>query len=353
MRVLLTGIGGFIGSHCLEYWLQNTDWEIIGIDSFRNKGSTVRYYESTPLQYHNRVKVFTHDLAVPIDRPLENLLLDRKVDNKGIVISRNIDVIVNMASDSAVERSTSDPTYCLRNNYELVINMLELSRRIKPKLFVQISTDEVYGEAAPKPFTGHKEWSEIIPSNPYAASKAAQESVAISYWRTYNVPLLITNCMNVIGERQDPEKFLPKIIQYVIQNKIVPIYAETMENIGSRVYLDVLNKADALMYLIDNYTEGGVPLPMYGQGKNKPARYNICGETELNNLELAQKVASILKKQLYYKFISSDFIRPGYDRRYALDGEKLKQFGWKPKYSFDETLERIVKWTLKNYHWLM
>jgi len=360
MRILLTGMGGFIGSHCLEYWYKNTEWELVGLDSFRHKG----YVSRIPEYVLSKTRIFTHDLTVPIDPPLENLLLNRWIDDRGVVNERPIDVIVNMASDSAVERSTTDPTHCLRNNYELMINMLEFARRVKPKLFIQISTDEVYGEAEPAPFPGHIEWDKIVPSNPYAASKAAQEALAIAYWRTYGVPIIITNCMNIIGERQDPEKFLPKIIQCVAKGTEIPIYGDLVDyerqgdsvdcewQIGSRVYLDVLNKADALKFLIQTYLRPGA-LPLYSAGEKLPARFNICGDTELNNLELAKMVAKLVGKELQYRLVQSNSIRPGYDRRYALDGSKLKQLGWKQPYSLEESLTRIVSWTMKNHHWLV
>jgi dTDP-glucose 4,6-dehydratase len=385
-RVILTGVGGFIGAHCLEYFLEHTDWEILGIDSFRHKGILRRlddgldryYFQTVPNKYagpdsvqkalgvSDRVKIFYHDLSVPISPQLENLLMDRKIDDRGKVVEKKIDYVINMASDSAVERSTTDPTHCLRNNYELCINMLEFARKIKPEFFLQVSTDEVYGEANPDPDDpGHKEWATIMPSNPYAASKAAQEAVAISYWRTYDLPVVISNCMNIIGEWQDPEKFLPKIIGYIIQNKEMPIYADVVESedydleedgkrwkIGSRVYLHARNKADALVFLSKRKPA------LYSQGAKRPDRYNICGVNELNNLELAQKVANIIKKvpgykdvNLRYKLIPSESARPGYDRRYALDGTKLRDMGWKPPMDFDESLERIVKWTLQHSEW--
>ena len=368
-RVLLTGVGGFIGSHCLQYWLENTDWEIIGLDSFRHKGIVSRCNEVFK-RYGNskRVRIYMHDLTVPIDWPLENQIMGRSLDDRGVLTEKPIDYIINMASDSAVERSTTDPTHCLRNNYELMVNMLEFARKAKPKLFVHISTDEVYGEAPPLPSLGHLEWSPIAPSNPYAASKAAQEALAIAYWRTYDLPVVITNCMNIIGEWQDPEKFLPKIIQCVATGKEMPVYADKTDGpsltnigghggnhaennqgwyIGSRIYLDARNKADAIKFIASSLHPA-----RYSQGAKRPDRYNICGDAELNNLELARAVAKIMGKELLYKLIPSESARPGYDRRYALDGSKLRSLGWRQPISFDETLDRIVKWTMQNKHWI-
>jgi dTDP-glucose 4,6-dehydratase len=366
-KILLTGVGGFIGSHCLEWWLMNTDWEIIGIDSFCHKGVWKRIDEvhnrlaakvSDPArcqehiqQLQKRVKLYIHDLSTPIDKILENQLLERKIQPCGKVVGERIHYIVNMASDSAVERSTSNPIHCLQNNYNLAINMLEFARIAKPDAFIQVSTDEVYGEAPPKPSIGHTEWSPIIPSNPYSASKAAQEAIAISYWRTFDVPVVLTNCMNVIGEWQDPEKMVPKVINYVMQGKSMPIYADYVGDepvLGSRVYTDARCKADALQFILQKLIPS-----RYKGGAKVPDRYNIVGETELDNLDIARTVAKIMGKDLRYEMIPSESARPGYDRRYALDGTKLRNKGWVPPFTFPETIERIVKWTMKHPHWLV
>ena len=369
-KILLTGAGGFIGAHCLKYWLENTDWEIICLDSFCHKGYCARIEEVKksvdPEVFGKRVRIYQHDLTVPIDPPLENLLLDRRIDDRGVIVERPFNFIFNLASDSAVERSATDPTHCWKNNCNLIATMLEFARKIKLQTFFQISTDEVYGEAKPYPFSGHEEWDTIMPSNPYAASKAAQEALCISYWRTYKVPIVLTNCMNIVGEWQDPEKFLPKIVQIVAQGKQeMPIYADEIGvdvmkspsnhkegdiywNIGSRVYLDARNKADALMFLTKH-----APAIYGGRCGERPDRYNICGEGEWTNLVLAQAVAKIMGKELKYKLIPSESARPGYDRRYALEGKKLKDLGWTPPYTMEQTLRRVVYWTIGNNHWLV
>jgi dTDP-glucose 4,6-dehydratase len=190
-RILVTGIGGFVGSHFAEHILKNTDWEIVGIDSFRNKGDSLRLRH---LAKEPRLTVHTHDLQAPIS--------DRMIEVIG-----SIDYVINIASDSHVDRSISDPVPFVENNVALILNVLEYCRRVKPSKLIQCSTDEVFGPALEG--TAHTEWYPILPSNPYAASKAAQNAIAISYWRTYNVPLIITHCMNMIGERQDKEKFIP------------------------------------------------------------------------------------------------------------------------------------------------
>lgn len=351
-RVLFSGHGGFVGHHCLEYFLEHTDWELICIDSFRHKG-TVRRVVEVDGNKASRVKTYCHDLAVPIDAPLENLIFERQVDDHGVVTEKHIHYIINMASESAVERSTVDPVSCLHNNWNLAVNMLEFARRCKGlELFIQVSTDEVYGEA---PHNGaHKEWAPILPSNPYAASKAAQETLAIAYWRTYNLPVIITNAMNIIGERQDPEKFLPKIIQKVVRGESMPIYGDSPESIGTRKYIYAKSFADALMFLANRIPTRYLELVKAGvTGDTRPDRYNICGDQEVSNLQLAQMVADVMKRELKYHLVPSESARPGYDRRYALDASKLAGLGWEPPLTLRESIEKIVGWTLRNPHWVV
>jgi dTDP-glucose 4,6-dehydratase len=346
-RVLLTGIGGFVGSHCVRYFLNNTDWHIVGLDSFRHKGTYSRLnYEN--IVDNSRVTLLKHDLTVPIDTALENQIMDRSIVN-GKVVESGIDYVISMASDSAVERSVTDPAACWRNNCELVLNMLELSRRIKPKVFLQISTDEVYGDC-PAGYS-HPEWDIILPSNPYSASKAAQEALCISYWRSYNMPIVLSNTMNMIGITQDKEKFLPKLIWKIATEQEMEIYADTLEDgtkfIGTRFYLHCDNHADALMWILEK------PVTQYSHETRFPDRYNICGNKEFNNLEFAQLVAKLMNKPLKYRLVESKSARPGYDRRYALDGSKLNNLGWKPPLEFEESLKRIINWQLENPHWVI
>lgn len=333
-RVLLTGASGFIGHHCLRYFLENTDWFVVCLDSFRHRGTYSRISElDLP---PDRCVVFRHDLSVPFDRVLENR-----------IVGSGLDIIVNMASDSAVERSVADPGACWRNNCELAYNMLELARRARPGVFFQISTDEVYGDCGPG--SGHVEWDVICPSNPYAASKAAQEALAISYFRSFGIPVVITNCMNVVGSRQDREKFLPKIIWKVATGQVMDIYANFDDDgnpsIGSRFYLHAENHADALVWLSERPVASYPSFP-------RPDRYNIVGDVELNNLELALMVAEIMGRELKYRLVASESARPGYDMRYALDGSKIREAGWIPPVSFRDGLEKIVKWTMDNPWWI-
>jgi dTDP-glucose 4,6-dehydratase len=181
-RVLITGVGGSIGCHVLRHLLKHTDWDVIGVDSFRHKGLTDRVHRVTYKHPESlpRLSVFTHDLMAPI-----STLLQKKMGP--------VDYIINLASISDVDWSLEDPGYVIRNNVELMVNVLDFARRAQPDVFLHVSTDEVYGPTDGK--TTHKEWDPILPSNAYSASKAAQEAIGIAYWRSYGVPLLIVNIM--------------------------------------------------------------------------------------------------------------------------------------------------------------
>lgn len=332
--VLLTGGGGFIGAHTFAHIMHNTDWDIVIVDSFRHKGKSDRIaemLESHP-DWRARLTVITHDLKAPFS--------EQTIERIG-----KIDYVINMASESHVDRSITDPRDFIENNVHLTLTMLEYIRKNPVKKFIQISTDEVYGPAPDG--HNHKEGEPHRPSNPYSASKAAQEAIAYSYWRTYDLPICITNTMNIIGEMQDPEKYLPMIIKSVMINSKLTIHASSDgQTIGSRYYLHARNQADALLFLLKN-----VEFPKYTSGMEM-ARYNVVGESELNNLQLAQKVADILGKELRYELVDFHSSRPGHDLRYALDGSKLAALGWKAPLSLDDSLKNTVEWTLAHPEWL-
>lgn len=331
-RVLLTGAGGFFGSHLLRHLMVNTDWEFVCPCSWTHKGTPERLENAINGLDKSRVTVITHDLTAPFT----------DITKKRI---GKIDIILNIASNSHVNRSIDVPGEFVIGNTLLTYNLLEYAREIKPELFLQFSTDEVYG-VAPEG-VNHKEWSSIVPSNPYSASKACQEAIAISYWRTYNVPVVITNTMNLFGETQDAEKYTAMLTKQIYNGDKVTIHGSE-GNIGSRFYIHARNAADAVFHIIKN-----LPATLYDEGKNLlPDRYNIVGDIELNNLELAELVAKILNKPLKYELVDFHKGRPGHDRRYALDGAKLKATGWEAPMPFEESLKKSIDWTLNNKFWL-
>jgi dTDP-glucose 4,6-dehydratase len=330
---IISGCSGFIGPHILEYFLKNTDWSFICPCSWKHKGTPERIteiFDRTP-EFRNRVKVITHDLTIPFTEHT-------------ISTFPQIDYIINVASDSHVYRSIEEPVKFIQNNTDLVLTMLELARIVKPKVFFQISTDEVYGSALLG--TRYKEWSVIKPSNAYASSKAAQEAHCIAYWRTYNVPLVITNTVNNFGENQDFEKYLSKLIRQIYNNETVTIHGND-NFIGGRFYIYVDNHADAILYIIKN-----IPIKYYKEEQDLPLRFNVTSDDEFDNREMAKLVADLMGKELKYKLVDFHTERPGHDRRYALDGTKLKETGWVMPFKFRESLEKYIKWSLENKRWL-
>jgi dTDP-glucose 4,6-dehydratase len=345
-RVLLTGASGFAGSHVLEHILTNTEWDVVCIASWKHKGTPERIEEilkgdpgsfldesnNIHKAWSQRITVITHDL----ESPFTEMTMKRIGE---------ITYILNLASDSHVDRSITDPVPFVQNNVNIALNLLEYARVVKPKIFVQFSTDEVYGAATDG--VNFAEWSPIIPSNPYSASKACQEAIAISYWRTYNVPVVITNTMNLFGQMQDAEKYIAKLIRCIEHDTVVTIHGDPVtKETGSRFYLHARNMADALLFILE------LPVPLYPD-TDRPARYNIVGDVEMNNKELARTVAEILGKP-NFSYVIEDFhkTRPGHDRRYALDGTKMHELGWNAPLTFRTSLEQYIAWTRKHKLWL-
>lgn len=335
-RLLLTGIGGSIGCHFLAHICHNTDWELVGIDSFRHKGWMDRVTAMTDAHpdWIERITVVTHDLNAPLS-PLQKLKIG------------HIDYIISMASLSDVEASIHEPAQFIHNNVNLALNLLEYAREVKPEVFIQISTDEVYGASSSKFGDLRKEWDAIIPSNPYAASKACQEAIAISYWRTYGVPLIITNTMNNFAEYQQASKFPVMIQKAVMAGEEITIHGRE-GHIGSRSYIHSRNFADAILFILKN-TKPHMHVP---NSADKPDRYNIAGDRQLDNLELAQLIAKLMDKELKYKLVDSHTARPGHDPHYGLDSTKLYSLGWKAPLSFEDSLKNTIEWQTTHNQWI-
>jgi dTDP-glucose 4,6-dehydratase len=333
MDVLLTGASGFVGSHTLRHFLLNTDWNIVCPVTFRHKGmqDRIALAMSGIDGAENRVKLVRCDISYPISNITKNDI-------------GHIDYVFNIASESHVDRSISEPGPFIINNVSLICNMLDWAKEVGVKKFIHVSTDEVYGPAAAG--HDHKEWEDLyLPSNPYSASKAAQESIAFSYWRTYGMPIAITNTMNIIGEMQDPEKFVPMVIKKVLAGEEVTIHGSTDGQIGSRFYLHARNQSDALLHI------SSMDFKTYGES-SLPLKYHVVGEKEVSNLEMAELIAEMLGKKLNYKVVDFHSARPGHDLRYGLDGTKLANTGWKHPISLEDSLSKTVDWYLNNPNWL-
>jgi len=332
-RVLLTGMAGFIGSHIVDEILTNTDWEIVGIASWQHKGLPQRLLQSRHYQDNkDRVKIITHDLNAPLN--------DWQIKEIG-----DVEYVINCASESHVDRSITDPVPFITNNVNLVLNVLELCRKINPQKIIQVSTDEVYGDAPEG--VDHKEWSAIRPSNPYSASKAAQEAIAFSYWRTYSLPIIITNTMNNFGELQDFEKFFPKVIRKVLLGEKIEVHAnKDRTKSGTRFYLHARNHANALVWILNN-----IDAQMYPD-YNELTRLNVVGEKEISNEDMVKLIAGYVGIEPIYELVSFHEERPGHDLRYALDGEKIKSLGYTYPRSLEESMKKSVEWYLQNRGWL-
>lgn len=341
-RILLTGAAGFIGHHTLAHLLKNTDWEIICLDSFRHKGlvSRIREVLDENTSERHRVEIISHDLRTPIDRILASKL-------------GNIDVIINMASESHVDRSIEEPRPFIENNVMLALTMLDYARTLPDlKLFIQISTDEVYGSTLNG--RDHSEGNEpMLPSNPYSASKVAQEAIATSYWRSYDVPVVITNTMNNIGERQDPEKFVPKVISRLLKGEKVPVHAQLIDGkwlAGTRGYLHAIDHADAVLFIINNIDKHQYKR---SSGAERPLRFHVPGNGRCANDTMVQLIATHMGVS-YGAIDYQDFElkRPGHDPNYGLEPGLLHEWGWTPPIGFEAGLKQTVEWTMEHKEWV-
>lgn len=340
-KVLLTGASGFVGSHVLRHLLTHTDWDIVAPVSFRHKGLPERVEQSicTNPEWARRVSVIHWDMTTEPGFTVMHAL-------------HGTDVIMNIASESHVDRSIKQPSEFVMNNTALILNLVEVAKIIRPRLILQMSTDEVFGPA-PENYR-HTEWDVITPSNPYSASKAMQEAYLISAWRTYGLPVVITNTMNIIGEMQDPEKFVPMIIRNILEDRKITAHVGPNGKPGSRFYLHARNLADAWLSLASYFLMVNPPAS-YADGSSRPDRFNIVGEREVDNIEMIHMIGDFMGRPDVGTLIEhADFhgSRPGHDLRYALDGTKITDWGWYPPVALDTSLKRTVEWTLQHPEWL-
>ena len=331
MKILLTGASGFAGAHMLKYLASQKQHDVICPVTYRHGGHRNRIPSLLTESEMSRVKIIEHDLA---NSPLPT-------DS----ITQGIEMIINFASESHVDRSIANPIDFSLNNTNLMINLLEFARRMDKALFIHISTDEVYG-SIPLGET-NKEWERPhLPSNPYSASKSAQESLAISYFKTYKIPIAIINCTNMIGETQNQEKFLPKVINRIEHDYIVNIDTDIHGVIGSRKYIHVADVASAVWTSASKLVECASELVE----EELPLKFHISGSQEISNLDLANLVGAALEK--LPQIVVSPSPRPGYDLRYELTTDLIKSLGWKESRDITDRISEIVQWTINNPEWL-
>jgi dTDP-glucose 4,6-dehydratase len=325
-RVLITGGAGFIAHHTIRHLLQNTDWEIVSLDRLDYSGNLNRIADMMnefDKETQKRLRIVFHDLRAEVNEMLTADL-------------GQFDYIIHMAASSHVDRSIEDPMCFVLDNVVATCNILNFGRKQKNlERFIYFSTDEVFGPA-PKG-VNYKE--------------RGGEELAVAFENSYGMPMYITHTMNVFGERQHPEKFIPMVIRKARDGESVTIHSDESKTIpGSRHYIHAKDVADGCLFLLNNQDKIS-KMPKDFGGAKCP-KFNLVGPVEWNNLELAQNIANAQNKELKYEMVDFHSSRPGHDLRYALDGTLMKELGWEPKVSIDERIKQVVQWTLNNDRWL-
>jgi len=313
MDILVCGGAGFIGSSfILNYFKNNPDSKITNLDVLAI-GSNLENLKN--IENNSNYKFIK-----------DNIRNEFLINN----LVKNNDLIINFAAESHVDRSIANPKPFLDTNILGTYSILEATRK-HDKQFIHVSTDEIYGDAHGK--SSFDENSQINPSNPYAATKAAADHLVSSYHRTYGINCITTRCTNNFGPHQFPEKLIPKTIIRSIKNLKVPLYGDGMQ-IRSWIYVN--DHVQAIENLISKGKSGQV--------------YNITAYEEITNKTIVEKILDILEKPRSMIEYVGD--RPGHDKRYSIDCSKIEnQTGWRPQYNFDDALRQTVTWYLKNQSW--
>ena len=309
MRLLVTGGAGFIGSNFVHYMLeQHPDYEMLDLDALTYAGSM-------------------ENLKEIVENPSHRFIQGRIEDGKLVDgLMPGVDAVINFAAESHVDRSIVEPQVFIATNVLGTQVLLDAALRHEVKLFCQISTDEVYGAVELDSAERFTEESPIRPNSPYSASKASADLLVWAYYRTYGLPVVISRCTNNYGPRQHAEKFIPTVILSALRGKPVPIYGD---GLYVRDWIHVLDHCRAIDLILHRGKVGEV--------------YNIGGDNEWANIELAREILQITGKP--ENLLQSVPDRPGHDRRYALSSDKLRlELGWKPGVPFDQGLSETVRW---------
>ncbi len=309
MKLLVTGGAGFIGSNFVHYVLrEHPDYEVVNLDALTYAGSL-------------------ENLEGVMDNPGHKFVQGRIEDGNLVgQLMKDIDVVVNFAAESHVDRSILEPQVFIVTNVLGTQVLLDAALKYEVKLFYQISTDEVYGALELDSKERFTEDSPLRPNSPYAASKTSADLLVRAYHRTFGLPVVISRCSNNYGPRQHPEKFLPTVILSALHDRPVPVYGD---GLYVRDWIHVVDHCRAIDFIMSSGEIGQV--------------YNIGTDNEWANIDLAKKVLQILGKT--DSLLRSVTDRPGHDRRYALVGDKLKrELDWKPSIPFDQGLTETVRW---------
>jgi dTDP-glucose 4,6-dehydratase len=326
MKVIVTGGCGFIGHHMVEHILVNTDWDIDIIDSLTYASFGFERLKSTRANNNSRVRVFTNDITLPISGYLLKEL-------------QKCDYIIHMGAETHVDNSIANPIPFVMSNVVGTMNILEFARKCPNlKRIIYFSTDEVFGSSDKRMFPdGFSEWDRYNSSNPYSASKASGEELSLAWCNTYKLPLSVIHCMNSFGERQHVEKFIPRVIKTILNNGKVSIHTSNGVP-GSRNWIHARNVAAATLFIMKNGAIGD--------------KYNIAGDNERSNLEMAQFIADIMDRPLEYEMVEFYNSRPGGDFSYSLNGAKLRDMGFRYPVPFKDSLVKMIEWTVSNPKWL-
>ena len=336
-NVLVTGGAGFIAHHVIEYLLANTNYNVISLDRLDFSGNLNRLKEIVSEEDKHRVRVVYHDLRAPINQQISDSIGD-------------VDVILHLAAASHVTRSIKYPLEFVESNIIGTVNLLEYARTLKNlERMIYFSTDEVFGPALQGvTFTEHDRYNA---ANPYSASKAAGEEMCVAYHNTYNIPIYITHTMNVYGERQNPEKYVPMVIKKILNGDEVQIHwNEKTKVIGSRCYLHAKDVADALLFIIA-LDESKLEYPANSL-HGKIRKFNVAASRQYNNLEIYTLIANAIGNMSRYKMVDPNIDRPGHDMSYSISGKYLNDLGWKPSMNVEDRLPEVAKWYQNNQQWL-
>jgi dTDP-glucose 4,6-dehydratase len=336
--VLVTGGAGFIAHHVIENLIRTTDWNVISLDRLDFSGNLNRLsdmMEQFDIETRKRLRVVHHDLRAEV-----NPLICKELGD--------VNYVLHLAAGSHVDRSIEYPMEFVWDNVVATGHILQYARTLKNlERFVYFSTDEVFGPAPVG--VDYDERARYNSGNPYSATKAGGEELAVAFENTYGLPIYITHTMNVFGERQHPEKFIPLCIRKVRDGETLTIHSDKTRTVpGSRYYIHAADVAEALHFLLGidstKLTEdyGGAKCP----------KFNLVGKEEVNNLQLAQYIAQAQGKELKYELVDFHSSRPGHDLRYALSGDYMRSLGWEPKIALSERITQVVEWTLANDRWL-
>ncbi|MET7017301.1 dTDP-glucose 4,6-dehydratase [Bacillus mycoides] len=316
MNILVTGGAGFIGSNFIHYMLKKYEtYKIINYDALTYSGNlnNVKSIQENPNYSFVKGKIQNGEL-------LEH-----------VVKERDVQVIVNFAAESHVDRSIENPIPFYDTNVIGTVTLLELVKKYSHIKLVQVSTDEVYGSLGK---TGKfTEETPLAPNSPYSSSKASSDMIALSYYETYQLPVVVTRCSNNYGPYQYPEKLIPLMVTNALEGKKLPLYGD---GLNVRDWLHVTDHCSAIDTVLHKGCVGEV--------------YNIGGNNEKTNVDVVEQIIKLLgKTKKDIEFVTD---RLGHDRRYAIDAQKMKnEFEWEPKYTFEQGLKETVEWYKNNVDW--